>query len=515
MADAGDPQNEPGLNRRSVLGMATGAVVGTIVATDVVAAAPPSDIVMMDAVGLSRAIRARQVSCVEVMGAYLDHIEAINPKVNAIVALQNRDGLMAQAREGDVRLGRREAVGPLHGFPHAVKDLQPVKGIVSTQGSPIYKDFVPKADSLMVDRLRKAGAIFIGKTNTPEFGFGSHTFNPVYGPTRNAYDQTRSAGGSSGGAAVALALRMAPLADGSDYGGSLRNPAGWNGVFGFRTSIGRVPVEAKDIWSPSMGVQGPMARNVADLALLLGVQAGYDPRSPLSMESAGVAGGLDRDFKGARIAWLGDFKGYAPHEPGVLDVCKASLKVFEALGCVVEEATPDYPLDAVWRAAVALRGWQQGGNILALYNDPAKRALLKPEAIYEVEVGQKLSAFDVTAANGVRAEWFQAVRRFFERYDFMIMPTAQVFPFDVDLRWPQEIAGQRMQTYHEWMKATLLITLTGSPALAAPAGFGPTGLPMGIQIIGPNHGELACLQLAHAYEKAANLSAQPLPKLMT
>jgi amidase len=247
-----------------------------------------NDLITMDATALSNVIHSRKASCVEVMTAYLDHIESVNPKVNAIVALQDRGDLLAQAHERDSQLARGESMGPLHGFPHAVKDLQAVKGIRTTMGSPILKDFVPSEDALMVARLRKAGAIFIGKTNTPEFGLGSHTYNPVYGPTRNAYDPSRSAGGSSGGAAVSLALRMLPVADGSDYGGSLRNPAGWNNVFGFRTSIGRIPSDAQDVWLPSMGVTGPMARNVTDLAMLLSVQAGFDARAPLSMDAEGT-----------------------------------------------------------------------------------------------------------------------------------------------------------------------------------------------------------------------------------
>jgi amidase len=480
------------------------------------AATGTSDIVMMDAVPLAEAIASRQVSCVEVMTAYLDHIDRLNPEVNAIVALQDRAGLLVEARERDAQLARGEAVGPLHGFPQAVKDLSPVKGIPMTQGSPILKGFMPPADSVMVERLRKAGAIMIGKTNTPEFGLGSHTYNPVYGITRNPYDLTRSAGGSSGGAAVALALRMLPVADGTDYGGSLRNPAGWNNVFGFRTSFGRVPADGRDAWLPSMGVIGPMARNVRDLAMLLAVQAGYDARAPLSMTGDGAIfrGPLETDLEGKRIAWLGDFAGYVPYEPGVLEVCKGTLKVFETLGCVVEEAQPDYPVDAVWRAFVRLRAWQTGGTLLALYKDPAKRALMKPEAIYEVESGLKLSAYDITAASAVRSEWYHAVRRFFERYDYFIVPTAQLFPFDADMHWPQEIAGRKMETYHEWMKGVLPVTMAGCPALAVPAGFGDRGLPIGIQIVGPNHAELACLQLAHAYDTATDWAARRPPPLL-
>jgi amidase len=484
--------------------------------TSVSAAVRASDIVMMDAVTLAGAVRSRQVSCVEVMTAYLDHIETFNPRVNAIVALRDRAGLLAQARERDAQIARGATLGPLHGFPLAVKDLVPVKGIAMTQGSPIFKDFMPPADSVMVERLRKAGAIMIGKTNTPEFGLGSHTYNPVYGVTRNPYDLTRSAGGSSGGAAVALALRMLPVADGTDYGGSLRNPAGWNNVFGFRTSFGRVPADGRDAFVPSMGVAGPMARNVADLALLLSVQAGYDARAPLSMPGDGAifAGPLETELKGKRIAWVGDFAGHLPYEAGVLEVCEAALKTFEAIGCVVEEAQPDYPIDAVWRAFVRLRAWQTGGTLLAFYNDPAKRALMKPEAIYEVESGLKLSAFDITAASTARSEWYHAVRRFFERYDYFIVPTAQLFPFDIDMHWPQQIAGRKMETYHEWMKGVLPVTMAGCPALAVPAGFGAHGLPIGIQIVGPNHADLACLQLAHAYDAATDwVSSRPPPLL--
>jgi len=479
------------------------------------AQADQSSLVMMDAVALAAAIRAGDVSCIEVMTAYLDHIERINPRVNAIVALQDRTTLLVEAREKDAQLERGDMPGPLHGFPHAVKDLFPVKGMRMTMGSPIFKDFVAPADNVAVSRLRKAGAIIIGKTNTPEFGLGSNTYNPVYGITSNAYDQSRSAGGSSGGAAVALALRMLPLADGSDYGGSLRNPAGWNNVFGFRTSFGRIPADGRDAWLPSMGVLGPMARTVPDLAMLLAVQAGYDDRVPLSMgeDPAVFHGPLETNLKGRRIAWAGDFNGAIPYEPGVLDLCKTTLKNFQSMGCIVEDAVPDYSIDKVWQAWLRLRAWQSGGGLLALYNDPAKRALLKPEALFEIESGMKLSAFDITAASAVRSEWYLAVRRFFEKYDYFILPSAQLFPFDVNLHWPREIAGQKMTTYHEWMKGMLPITMAGCPALAAPAGFNGQGLPMGIQIVAPNHAEVSCLQLAHAYDLETRWSTR-LPSLL-
>jgi amidase len=514
-ADSGDPK----LDRRSLLGVGIGAAASAVApafAPTASAGLQPSGIVMLDAVALADAIRSRQISCVEVMTAYLDHIEKLNPRVNAIVALQDRAALLVQSEERDKQVKRGELMGPLHGFPLAVKDLMPVKGIRMTMGSPILKDFVPAADGIIVERQRKAGAIFIGKTNTPEFGLGSHTYNPVYGATRNAYDQSRSAGGSSGGAAVSLALRMLAVADGSDFGGSLRNPAGWNNVFGFRTSMGLVPASALDGFFPSMSVVGPMARNVPDLSMLLSVQAGYDARVPLSSvgDASAFQRRLESDLKGKRIAWSGDFRGYLPFEPGVLDVCKRSLKVFEAMGCLVEEAQPDYPLEPVWRAFLTLRAWLSGGSLLIYYNDPKQRALLKPEAIFEVESGLKLSAFEVSAALDVRTEWYQAVRRFFDKYDYFIVPTAQLFPFDVNLHWPQEIAGTRMTTYHEWMKCVLPITMSGCPALAAPAGFSNGGLPIGIQIVTPIHAELACLQLAFGYDTATSWSTKRLPALL-
>jgi amidase len=474
------------------------------------------DIVLMDAIALSKAIQSREVSCIEVMSAYLDQIDALNPSVNAIVALQERGILLEQARERDRQLRRGETLGLLHGFPQAVKDLHAVKGIRMTSGSPILKDFVPLTDGIMAERLRKAGAIFIGKTNTPEFGFGSHTYNPVYGATHNAFDTTRSAGGSSGGAAVALALRMLPVADGSDYGGSLRNPAGWNGIYGFRPSIGRIPYDARDEWLPSVGVAGPMARNVADLAMLLSVQAGFDSRLPLSLDGdgAGFLALMEKSFKGTRVAWGGDFRGHAPCEPEVLEVCRSAALSLESLGCVVEDALPEFNFDLLWQATIHLRGWQQGGPLLPFYRDENKRALLKPEVIFEIETGLRQSAYDITAASNVRGAWTQAVRKFLESYDFLILPTAQVFPFDINRHWPQEIAGRAMQTYHEWMKGALFVSMSGCPALAVPAGFGGQGLPIGIQIVAPNRQEFACLQLAHAYESTLGPASRRLPPLL-
>ena len=472
-----------------------------------------SEINRMGGVALAAAIRERKVSAREAMTACLAQIDAVNPAVNAVVSMPSRETLMTEAAAADERQAHGAALGPLHGLPHAVKDLLPVKDLRFTQGSPIYKDRIAAADSLMVGRLRKAGVIFVGKTNTPEFGFGSHTFNPVFGATRNPYDHTRSAGGSSGGAAAALATRMLPLADGSDYGGSLRNPAGWNNLFGFRTGFGVVPATGTEVWLTGMGVQGPMARSVEDLALLLSVQAGYDPRSPLSLPGDGAVyrRGLDAPVRGRRIGWLGDFDGAVPHEPEVLEVCRAALKTFEALGCVVEEAKVNAAVEPAWQAMIKLRAWQQGGSILANYRNLAERTLLKPEAAWEVETGLSLSAFDITAASEARTTWSMAVKTLFDRFDYLILPSSQVFPFPVEERWPKTVAGVAMRTYHEWMKSALLMTLSGNPALVVPAGFGGAGLPIGLQIVGPNRGEIACLQLAKAYEAATGWTEKRPP----
>jgi amidase len=476
----------------------------------------PSDIVSMDALALSHAIKSKQVSCVEVMNATLDHIAALNPWVNAIVSLQDRDDLLRQASARDEQLARGEYCGWMHGFPQAIKDLTATKGIRTTQGSRIFKDFVPAADAIVVERMKRAGAIIIGKTNTPEFGLGSNTYNGVFGRTLNSYDLTKTSGGSSGGAGVAVALRMLPVADGSDHGGSLRNPAAFNNVFGFRPSHGRVPSQGLDVFYAVMGVQGPMARTIPDLAMLLSVQAGYDPRLPLSnrQDPALFTEPLKRDFKGTRIAWLGDFGGALPFEPGVLDLCQDALKVFAELGCTVEEALPDYPVERVWRNWRTLRAWQAGSALKDLYKDPANRALMKPEAQFEVESGQKLSAYDIFDANVVRTAWYQAVRAFFDRFDYFLLPSGQVFPFDAAIDWPKSIAGKAMDTYHRWMEVMIPVTMSSCPALTVPVGFNERGLPMGLQIVAPNHGELACLQLAYAYDQATQWVARHPPPLL-
>jgi amidase len=459
-----------------------------------------TDPTLLSATDLARRIARRELSCVEVMTAFLDRIDAVNPIVNAIVSRVERPVLLAQAAEYDAC----EPKGPLHGLPFAVKDLEAVAGLPNTMGSPLFRDQVPEADSIMVARLRAAGAIFIGKTNVPEFGFGSHTYNTVFGTTLNAYDQSRTAGGSSGGAAVALATRMVPLADGTDHAGSLRNPAAFNNVFGFRPSFGRVPTEAADVFAATLTVAGPMARSVEDLALLLSVQGGPDPRAPLSIRqpTSSVTAPLDGQVAGRRIGWLRDLGGYLAIEPGILPLCESALGVFEALDVTVEPLAIGFPMAELWEAWMTLRSWGVAANLGEIYAEPAKRALLKPEVQWEIARGLAVSGTAISKALEVRTRWYRHMLGLFERFDHLVLPTAQVFPFAANLHWPQAIAGRAMDTYHRWMEVVIPATMAQLPALNVPVGFSKIGLPMGMQIIGRPQDELSCLQIGQAYDVA-------------
>ncbi|MFG6179237.1 amidase [Halomonas sp. THAF12] len=473
------------------------------------------EIVQWDALSLSRAIHAREVSCREVMSSYLAHIEACNPRVNALVSLQDGERLMAEADERDRELARGVSRGWLHGIPQAIKDLSATAGIRTTLGSPLFADQVPTRDGIMVERIKRAGAIVIGKTNTPEFGLGSQTYNPLFGATRNAFDPAKCAGGSSGGAAAALAMRLLPVADGSDMMGSLRNPAAYHNVFGLRPSFGRVPHGPQpEVFGHQLATEGPMGRTVADVAQLLATQAGPDPRMPLSIveDPAAFAGDLEGEARGLRIGWLGDWQGYLPMEPGVLPLCERALGTFRELGVEVEAVVPDFDPARLWQAWVTLRQWAVAGNLGEAFLDPAKRDRLKPEAQWEVEGGLALSALDVHRANLTRSAWYACLLELFEDYDYLALPTAQVFPFDVDTPWPRTIAGREMDTYHRWMEVVIPGSLSGCPVISLPAGFSDTGLPMGIQVIGRHQADLAVLRLARAYEAAneALLSRRPI-----
>jgi len=466
------------------------------------------DITDLSALALSAAIAERRLDCRSVMAAYLSRIEAINPLINAIVSLRPAEALLAEAEEADRALAAGNYRGWLHGMPFAVKDLSEARGILCTFGSANYADFVPDYDDIHVERIRAAGAIVIGKTNAPEMGLGSHTYNPVFGVTRNPYDRTKSAGGSSGGAAAGLAAHILPVADGSDMMGSLRNPAGFNNVVGFRPSFGRVPSLGNELFLGQLAVNGPMGRTVADVAALLATQAGHDPRDPLSLLDEDLAVTGARDLSGARIGWLGDFGGYLPFEPGVLDLCRASLDVFRRLGCSVEEVPPGFDMARLWRVWLTLRHFLVSNGQAADYADPVRRARMKPEMIWEIESGRDLPAVAVHAASLGRSDWHRYIAGLFETYDFLILPSAQVFPFDAGIDWPKTVGGRTMDTYHRWMEVVIGPTLAGLPVAAMPAGFGANGLPAGIQIVGPARADRDVLAAAAAYEKATDWLAR-------
>jgi amidase len=476
-----------------------------------------TDVLDLDAYALSDAIADRKLSCAEVATAYLDHIEQTNPAYNAIVSLRDREEILAEAHEKDRLLARGIRLGWMHGFPQAIKDLAATRGLRATQGSPLHCDAIPTRDAGFVARMKQAGAIIIGKTNTAEFGLGSQTYNPVFGTTLNAFDRTCTAGGSSGGAAVALATRMLPVADGSDSAGSIRNPAAFNNVLSIRPTPGLIPPEGRDICLPSLGTIGAMARTVDDMAMLLAVQAGADRLWDTSTAAGAVAyrESLKRDFRGARIGWLGDFDGYLPFEPGVLGLCEKALQVFAGIGCEVEALSIEHSLEQVWSSWITLRAWLTGGSLAGRYSDPAKRALMKEEARWEVERALRLSAMDVFEASSQRAAWCRAVTGLFEKFDFLVLPTAQCFPFDANLTWPRTIGDRCMDTYHRWMEVVIPATMAGCPSANVPAGFSAKGLPMGLQILAPCQRDLACLQLARAYESATTwtsmLPASPKP----
>jgi amidase len=464
----------------------------------------------LGAAELSTAIHARELSCRAVTEAFLDRIDARNPAVNAIVSLRDRDELLAEAAVCDQEIAHDLSRGWMHGIPLAIKDLAETRGLRTTSGSPLLADFVPDHDALHVSRMKRAGCIVIGKTNVPEFGLGSHTFNEVFGVTRNPYDLDRSAGGSSGGAAVALATRMLPVADGSDYMGSLRNPAAWNNVFGFRPSQGRVPSHPeREQYFSQLGTDGPMGRSIVDVALLLGTQAGFDARVPLSLsgtldEFATVSStrrALDSDPMDVRVGWLADLDGHLAMEAGILDVCTDGLRRLAALGCEVEPTALPCDLDRVWEAWLVWRHFLVAAGLGGLAADPARRALLKPEVQWEIDRGLPLTARDLTAAAVERTSFHLAITSLFRHFDVLVLPTAQVWPFPVEERWPQRIGDRPMDTYHRWMEVTSYATFAGLPAVSVPVGFDDRGLPMGMQIIGPPRADVEVLRLAHAYER--------------
>lgn len=457
-------------------------------------------------------IAARKLAPSEVMAAHLDRIAEVNGAVNAVVSLRERDVLMAEARAADDAPAR----GWLHGLPLAVKDLCATKGLRTTWGSPLFKEFVPASDDLLAARMRGAGAIFIGKTNTPEWGHGSHSFNPVFGVTRNPYELSRTAGGSSGGAAAGLAARMVPVADGSDMMGSLRNPAAFCNVYGFRPSWGLVPGDAEgDTHLATLATEGPMGRTVEDVARLLQVQAGINPEVPFGRVPGDYVSALEgASLKGKRIGWLGDWGGAYATEPGILALCEAALRQMEETGAIVEPMAPPFPAEKLWSAWITLRAMLNAGGFKAIYDAPDRRAELKPETLWEIEQGRSLSAQAVYEASTIRSRYYAHMARLFQTCDAIALPSAQVWPFPADWRWPQEINGRAMDTYHRWMEVVIPVSLIGLPALSLPIGFGAAGLPMGMQLAGPVGADAAILAMGEAWHQATDWpGARPPPLL--
>jgi amidase len=485
----------------------------------------PTDILDTSAEALSQAIHARRVSCRELMQATLARIEALNPRFNAIVNLAPPERLLAEADARDAELAPRRSArgsrGWMHGLPQAIKDTGHALGFPTTFGSPLLAQALPARDSTFVQRMKAAGCIVIGKTNMPEFGLGSHTYNRLFGGTPNAWDAAVSAGGSSGGAAVALALRLLPVADGSDFMGSLRNPAGWNHVFGLRPSQGRVPAYPKpELFVSQLGTDGPMGRTVRDVAALLSTQAGHDPQAPLSLADAPrsfvpTARQAATAARGARIGWLGDLGGHLAVEPGILPLCEQALGVFEQAGAQVEPLALGFDVQALWQAWLVWRRALVAPSVaaaMALDGRPDVRERVKPEALWEHDKAEGLSVSAFMQAAQVRSAFHGHMVQLLQHHDALALPVAQVWPFAQDSTWPRHINGRAMDTYHRWMEVTLYATFAGLPAISLPAGFDASGRwPMGLQLIGRPQGDAALLALAAAYEarQGALLSLRP------
>lgn len=467
-----------------------------------------SELVWMTAVEIAGLIRRGEASATEVLQAHLDQIEALNPQVNAIITYLP-EMAMDLVERADAKQARGDELGVLHGLPIAHKDAFETKGIRTTWGSPVFSDHVPAEDDLIIARLKTAGCITLGKTNVPEFGAGSHTFNRVFGATRNPYDLSRTCGGSSGGAAVALATGMIPIADGSDLGGSLRNPASFCNVVGFRPTPGRVPnVPASNAWA-TLGVSGPMGRTVQDVALMLQAIAGYDPRAPISLQEPPslFANNLERDLRGAKLAYSPDLGGL-PLAPSVTNAIEKELGAFIDLGCEIERTEPDFR-DA-YEIFQTLRAWSFEQSF-AEYFEEFGEEQFKDAIRWNVEQGRRLSGTQISRAEAKRSELFQRVREFLTEYDFLLLPTTQVPPFYIEWEYPTQINGVKMETYIDWMMSCAFITLTGLPAISVPCGFTDDALPIGLQIVGGPRGDFAVLQLAYAFQEATRFHQRKPP----
>lgn len=467
------------------------------------------DICFTSAVDQSRLLRTREISAFELVQAHLEQIALVNPKVNAIVTLTDELAL-AEASRADRALGAGEDVGVLHGLPVAHKDFTATAGIRTTLGSPLYRDNVPKVSALSIERLKGAGAITMGKSNTPEFAAGSQTYNAVFGATRNPYDPTRTSGGSSGGSAAALACGMVPLADGTDMGGSLRNPASFCNVVGLRPSPGRVPVWPSPAPWDHLIVHGPMARTVGDVALMLAAMAGPDSRSPIALEEPGkrFLDTLDRDFSGVRVAWSRDLGGL-PIEPGVTEALEGQRDVLEQLGCEVIDVEPDFS-----GADEAFRVWRAWlfDLILGKHYDE-DREHLGEDVQWNVREGRALTGSMLARGAAQQAAVYFRTRDFLADYEFLLAPVVQVLPFDVDVPFPTSIAGVDTPRYIDWMKSCYWVSATGLPAASVPFAFTDSGLPVGLQVIGRHRDDWGVLQFARAVERASDCGQVRPPQL--
>ncbi|WP_224815124.1 amidase [Hasllibacter sp. MH4015] len=443
------------------------------------------DLLQSGAGDLSRRIHARDISPVDLMRATLARIDAVNGDVNAIVSLRDREVLMGEARVAEAMA--RD--GWLHGIPVAIKDLVAVRGVRSTWGFPPLADFVPEVDDGLARRLKAAGAIVIGKTNVPQFGFGSHSTNPVFGATRNPFNRALSAGGSSGGAAAALATGMLSIADGSDMMGSLRNPAAWNDVWGFRPSVGLVPGEVRDnVLLHRLSTHGPMARNVADLGRLL---------ETLCERRVEIAAPGPHP----RIAWLGDWGGAYPMEADLLQAGEAAVARAEDLGWRIEAIAPPFPADDIWRAWTDLRAFVVAQELGRYCADPVARGQLNAQCQWEIARGLSLTGAEIEAATTTRRALLAAFADLFTTFDALVLPATQIWPFPVEWDWPREVGGRPMDTYHRWMEVVVPASLAGLPSLGVPAGYGAGGLPHGLQLIGPHGADARILGLGQDWER--------------
>jgi amidase len=487
------------LTRREFLAIVPGVVTANAASTK---SGRINELCYLSVRELTGLLRARRLSARELMQAHLETIQLWNPRVNAIVAKLDDEACLAAADAADARFARGEPLGALHGLPWAFKDLDPAVGFPWTRGSTIFKEDRPTTDSVLVQRLRQAGVVPIGKTNTPEFGMGSQTYNNVYGTTFNPYDLTKTAGGSSGGAGAAVASGMLPGADGSDLGGSLRNPGNFNNVVGFRSTVGLVPTAPGLLPFLGFSVKGPIARSVPDVALLLAAMAGPDVRDPgcTPSDPTVFSAPLQGSFKGVRVAWCPDLGGL-PLDPRVRTVLESQRHVFESIGCIVEEAHPDLATaDEVFLTLRAFRSWTSLAPLLATH-----RSAFKPEAVKEIEDGARLTAAQLSNAMVQQGKLLDRMRTFQETYPFVLAAVNQVPPFDASIHWPTSIEGVAMEHYIAWMKSTYWITSTFCPAISVPAGFTPEGLPVGVQIVGRYRDDLGVLQLANAFEQATGI----------